>query len=87
MSVLTDVLDVARKGATTTHIAAELGIDLGLAEAALDHWVRLGIVTRAGDATSTGCHGCVEARDASRASDRARSARPLSCAGCVFARG
>ena len=49
MSVLTDVLREARAGATTDRIAANLGIDAGLAEAAVDHWVRLGIVSRSGD--------------------------------------
>ena len=75
MSVLTDVLREARGGATTDRIAANLGIDAGLAEAAVDHWVRLGIVTRAGAVLDAGCEACEPA-----------AARSLACAGCVLAK-
>ncbi|PVU83279.1 hypothetical protein DDP54_10050 [Cellulomonas sp. WB94] len=76
MSVLTDVLREARGGATTDRIAANLGIDAGLAEAAVDHWVRLGIVSRSADVLgATGCHGC-----------EPTPGRSLACAGCVFAK-
>jgi predicted transcriptional regulator len=76
MSVLTDVLREARGGATTDRIAANLGIDAGLAEAAVDHWVRLGIVSRSGDVLGgAGCHGC-----------EPTPGRSLACAGCVFAK-
>jgi predicted transcriptional regulator len=75
MSVLTDVLREARGGATTDRIASVLGIDAGLAEAAVDHWVRLGIVARAGDVLDAGCHTC-----------EPTPGRSLACAGCVFAR-
>ncbi len=74
MSVLTDVLREARAGATTDRIAANLGIDTGLAEAAVDHWVRLGIVSRSSDVLGgDACHGCEPS-----------PGRSLACAGCVF---
>ena len=76
MSMLTDVLREARGGATTDRIAANLGIDAGLAEAAVDHWVRLGIVSRSSDVLGgDACHGCEPSPGLS-----------LACAGCVFAK-
>ncbi|MGV8977852.1 MAG: hypothetical protein ACOH17_07395 [Cellulomonas sp.] len=75
MSVLTDVLREARSGATTDRIAANLGIDTGLAEAAVDHWVRLGIMSRSSDVLGDACHGCEPS-----------PGRSLACAGCVFAK-
>jgi hypothetical protein len=54
VSVLEDVLREVRTGARPALAAARLGIDPGLAEAALDHWVRLGVVTPA-DALALGC--------------------------------
>jgi hypothetical protein len=57
VSVLEDVLREVRTGARPALAAARLGIDPGLAEAALDHWVRLGVVTPA-DALALGCSGC-----------------------------
>jgi len=78
VSVLVDVLREARSGATTERIAARLGIDPGLAEAALDHWVRLGVVARSDATPGAGgaeCGGCTPP-----------PGRALACAGCVFAR-
>ena len=74
MSLLTDVLREARTGATTDRIAATLAIDTELAEAGVDHWVRLGVVTRAVDVLGSGCPSCETA-----------PRRSLACAGCVFA--
>lgn len=57
MSVLDAVLAEVRTGARPGAVAVRLGIDPGLAEAALDHWVRLGVVTPASD-LALGCSGC-----------------------------
>lgn len=70
MSFLTSVLDEARAGATTARIATALGAPEPLVEAAMDHWMRLGIVTAAGVACGTCeprptdpvCAGCAVAR-------------------------
>lgn len=75
MSVLDAVLAEVRTGARPHAAAARLGIDPGLAEAAVDHWVRLGVVTPA-EALELGCTGC---------GSRERTAP--SCAGCPFAGG
>ena len=77
MSVLADVLREARAGGTTAHIAARLGLDPGLAEAAIDHWVRLGVVARCGGTPGAAgpCGGCAPAVGSA-----------AGCAGCVFAR-
>jgi len=74
VSVLTDVLTQARAGGTVDRIASALGTDRGLVEAALDHWVRLGVVTRADDLL--GCGGC--------GPDSAAPPSP-ACAGCPSA--
>ncbi|QAY71255.1 hypothetical protein [Xylanimonas protaetiae] len=79
MSVLADVLDAVRRGVPGDHVAAHLGVDPGLADLALDHWVRLGIVTPAGD-LQLGCTGC------SGLAGGARVERAPSCAGCPFSR-
>lgn len=78
MSVLEDVLREARSGARPGAVAARLGIDLGLAEAALDHWVRLGVVTPA-EALDLGCSGC------GTASASGSTAPGPACAGCPTA--
>ncbi|WP_448061994.1 hypothetical protein [Cellulomonas hominis] len=80
MSVMTDVLREARTGATCERIAATLGIDPGIADAALDHWVRLGVVLRVGEAIGTSCGGC-----APTATGPGGAAASLACAGCVLA--
>lgn len=66
MSVLDAVLAEVRTGARPGAVAVRLGIDPGLAEAALDHWVRLGVVTPASD-LALGCSGCGTEPDATRA--------------------
>lgn len=66
MSVLDLVLAEVRTGARPGAVAARLGIDPGLAEAALDHWVRLGVVTPASD-LALGCSGCGTEPAATRA--------------------
>lgn len=79
MSVLTDVLAGARRGLPVGRIAAELGVDRGLVDAALDHWVRLGVVTSADDLM--GCGTCGTAG----ATDRPAPTSP-GCVGCPFHR-
>ncbi|HEY0215005.1 MAG TPA: hypothetical protein VGC57_01285 [Cellulomonas sp.] len=77
MSVLEDVLREVRTGARPGLAAARLGIDPGLAEAALDHWVRLGVVTPA-EALNLGCSGC--------GTQPVEGAAPApACAGCPTA--
>ena len=76
MSTLIDVLDAVRRGVPGERVAARLGIDPGVAELALDHWVRLGIVTPAGE-LSLGCSGC---------GDDGPAQRPPACRGCPFSR-
>lgn len=75
MSVLDAVLAEVRTGARPHAAAARLGIDPGLAEAAVDHWVRLGVVTPA-EALELGCSGCGTGERAAPA-----------CGGCPFAGG
>ncbi|MDR0482081.1 MAG: hypothetical protein LBH13_02815 [Cellulomonadaceae bacterium] len=99
MSVLTDVLNEVKRGVPADHVGQSLGIDQGLAEAAVDHWVRLGIVTPAGD-LNLGCTACSVFDDAA-SDDAARggsapsivagqhltpavTSAPASCAGCPF---
>jgi hypothetical protein len=79
VSVLTDVLAGARRGLPVGRLAAELGVDRGLVEAALDHWVRLGLVTGADDLTSCGSCGTAGA------ADRPPPSSP-GCWGCPFHR-
>lgn len=78
MSVLVDVLDAVRAGVPAPHLGAWLGVDDGLAEAALDHWVRLGFVTPAGE-LALGCTACGGEPDPARP-------RAPSCTGCPFGR-
>jgi len=56
VSLLAAVLDETRRGHGADAIAARLGVERGLVDAAVDHWVRVGAVTRAGDLL--GCGGC-----------------------------
>jgi hypothetical protein len=80
VSVLEDVLREVRTGARPGLAAARLGIDPGLAEAALDHWVRLGVVTPA-DALNLGCSGC----GSTTGPDGTPAPAPPACAGCPTA--
>jgi hypothetical protein len=75
VSVLDAVLAAVRTGARPHAAAARLGIDPGLAEAAVDHWVRLGVVTPA-EALELGCSGCGTGERTAPA-----------CGGCPFAGG
>lgn len=79
MSVLIDVLDAVKRGVPGERVGAYLGVDPGLADAALDHWVRLGIVTPSGD-LQLGCTGC------SGLNGGERVEHAPSCAGCPFSR-
>lgn len=74
MSVLEDVVAQVCAGVRPGLAAARLGIDPGLAEAALDHAVRLGVVTPAA-ALELGCSGCGTVQRAAPA-----------CGGCPLAR-
>lgn len=64
MSLLVDVLRETAEGATPPRVAAVLGLDVALVEAALDHAERLGLVLRAGCSSCSGapvgpaCAGC-----------------------------
>ncbi len=60
MSLLGAVLDSTRSGRTPARTADALGVPVGLVEAALDHWVRLGVVTPAGELVGL-CAGCTPA--------------------------
>lgn len=71
MSVLTDVLAQTRAGATPGRVARQLGLDRGLVDAAIDHWVRLGVVTSV-------CAG-------PRAPGAACAVATPACAGCPVA--
>ena len=74
-----DVLDAVRRGVPGERLGAHLGVDEGLAELALEHWVRLGIVTPAGD-LQLGCTAC------SGLNGGERVEQAPSCAGCPFSR-
>lgn len=76
MNVLDAVLAEVRTGARPGLVAARLGIDPGLAEAALDHWVRLGVVTPTAD-LGLGCAGC--------GTDPQAGPVPAGCRGCPIA--
>lgn len=69
MSVLTDVLREVRAGSTVQRAAAHLGLDVGVVEAAVDHWERLGVVQGVAGALGT-CSTC---------------APTVACAGCPLA--
>ena len=79
MSVLTDVLDAVTRGVPGERVASYLGVDAGLAALALDHWVRLGIVTPSGD-LQLGCTACPGLHGGEPVE------RAPSCAGCPFSR-
>lgn len=74
MSVLADVLAGAGRGRSANAIAADLGIDVGVVEAALDHGERLGLVVGAG--SLVGCGGCPGPGEAGQ------DAAPAACRGC-----
>ena len=81
MSVLTQVLRETGRGLPPQRVAAVLGVDEGLVQAALDHAERIGLVLRAGGAETSG-------RSAAPCGTGCRTAtvNPLACAGCPFAR-
>jgi len=79
MSVLAQTFQTLARGVPASQVGAALGIDQGLAEACIDHWVRLGMVTTSGSLTM-GCTDCLGAA-------QANTARPPSCFGCPFTRG
>jgi hypothetical protein len=97
MSVLADVFDAVRRGVPASRVAATLDIDPGLAESALDHWIRLGLVTDAGDLSlgCTGCgtdHGTTPVTTVPNPGAKPRMSLPLamekspSCGACPFSR-
>jgi hypothetical protein len=77
VSVLADVLTEARRGRSATAIAAGLGLDVGVVDAALDHAERLGLVVPA--ASIIGCGGCAAPEPAAAAT---HAPAPASCRGC-----
>ena len=81
MSVLADTFQTLARGVPTNRVGAVLGIDQGLAEACIDHWVRLGMVTPSGSLT-LGCTDC----SALGSSGVQATDRPPSCFGCPFTR-
>jgi hypothetical protein len=81
VSLLAAVLDETRRGHGADAIAARLGVERGLVDAAVDHWVRVGAVTRAGDLL--GCGGCGAGGGASDAPGVTLPA----CRGCPVAPG
>jgi hypothetical protein len=72
LTVLDRVLNAVRAGVPSDRLPTALNIDPGLAEMAVDHWVRLGIVTPAGSLAL----GCAECPPISR--------RPATCKACPF---
>ena len=92
MSVLADTFQTLARGVPTNRVGAVLGIDQGLADACIDHWVRLGMVTPSGSLT-LGCTDCSarterqrEAKPALGSSGEPATDRPPSCFGCPFTR-
>ncbi len=73
MGLINDVLITTRAGHTPARTAAELGIDIGLVNGALDHLERLGMVSNAGTATGSPCSTCPDTEQ-----------QALACAGCFF---
>jgi len=71
-SVLAQVLAAVQAGVPQDSLASKLGIDPGLAALAVEHWVRLGVVT---DPASLrlGCATCPPP-----------AARSATCKGCPF---
>jgi hypothetical protein len=80
VSLLAAVLDETRRGHGADAIAARLGVEPGLVDAAVDHWVRVGAMTRAGDLL--GCGGC--GTGAGPADAPGPAASP-ACRGCPIA--
>ena len=80
MGVLTQVLRETGRGLPPQRVAAVLGVDEGLVQAALDHAERIGLVLRAGGESA----GRSTAPCGSTCSTV--SVNPLACAGCPFAR-
>ncbi|MBN8883165.1 MAG: hypothetical protein J0H73_12740 [Salana multivorans] len=89
MTLLDDVLDQARRGATPTRTALALGVPRGLVDAALDHWLRVGVVSAGG-----ACSGCAASQRPSGGSSGSSAGttaavgtvtvRSPACRGCPF---
>lgn len=79
MNVLDDVLRVTREGATPATTALVLGLDQGLVDAALDQWVRRGVLTRPAARGDASCSSCT-------ATTPPDVPLPLACHGCPLAR-
>jgi len=79
MSILAETFRALSLGVPSSRIGNHLGIDAGLAEACVDHWVRLGMVTPSGS-LSIGCTSCRSSGDLPDVE------RPPSCFGCPFSR-
>ena len=77
MSVLRQVFHAIQTGTPVNRVAATLGIDAGLADLAIDHWVKLGLITPAGELGLV-CPGCAPGVSTTPKSPK--------CTGCPFAR-
>ncbi len=71
-----DVVARAGEGATARRIAADLGVDPGAVDAALDLARRLGLVMASGRTSADGCGSCPTASS---------PLASVACAGCPFA--
>ncbi len=80
MSVLIAVLDAVRRGVPSDDVARHLGVDPGLAQLAVEHWVRTGVITPAGE-LGLACRSCPAP---SAAGEPAKTTR--GCPGCPFSR-
>lgn len=79
MTLLDDVLDQARRGATPTRTALALGVPRGLVDAALDHWRRVGVVSAGG-----ACSGCAASASRPAVGSATTTTRSPACRGCPF---
>lgn len=80
VGILGRVFQTLASGIPSTLLASHLGIDQGLADACVDYWVRVGLVTPTGD-ISIGCTSCSAPSGGLPGADR-----PPSCRGCPFTR-
>lgn len=78
VTVLDDVLVALRAGVAVDRVAGRLGLDPGVADVAVDHWRRLGVLVDADPA----CRGC--GTDGPPRDDAGRAVP--ACAGCPLSR-
>ena len=78
---LGQVLTAVRAGVPTNKLAATLGIDPGLTDMALQHWVNRGVITTAGELALV-CNGCAP----NTVANNSQQPKSPKCVGCPFAR-